>query len=264
MSIKVDTFHVNLQTAWTAITIAVTNVPDWVTRRTQGVEIMLIFGHRGSSGSEPENTLRSFQAAVAAGADGIELDVHATADGIPVIIHDSDLSRTTDGTGKVSSRSLAELKELDAGLGEEIPILDQAMALLGGKLIVDIEVKQTGIEATVLDALARYPTADWFISSFDWDVLLAVRRLSSSAPLWPLALALDNAVLAIADRLVSPGIALEHSAYTAEAAARCARAGLAVGVWTVNDPAEGHRVRELGATALMTDLPAMMRAELGG
>lgn len=224
---------------------------------------MLIFGHRGSSGTEPENTLRSFRAAIASGADGIELDVQATADGIPVIIHDHDLSRTTDGTGKVSSRSLAELKQLDAGHGETVPTLDEVMALLAGNLTVDIEVKQAGIEATVLNALARYPTADWFISSFDWDVLLAARRLSSSAPLWPLALAFGDAVFAIADRLSSPGIALEHSAYTAEAAARCAQAGLAVGVWTVNDPAEGHRVRELGATALMTDFPAQMRAELG-
>jgi glycerophosphoryl diester phosphodiesterase len=224
---------------------------------------MLIFGHRGSSGTDPENTLRSFRVAIAAGADGIELDVQATGDGIPVIIHDHDLSRTTDGTGKVSSRSLAELKQLNAGHGEQIPTLDEVMALVAGKLTVDIEVKQSGIEATVLNTLAKYSMADWFISSFEWDVLLAAQRLNPSAPLWPLALALDDAVLAIADRLSSPGIALLHSAYTAEAAAHCTQAGLAVGVWTVNDPAEGHRVRELGATALMTDFPAMMRAELG-
>lgn len=223
---------------------------------------MLIFGHRGSSGTEPENTLRSFRAAIAAGADGIELDVRATADGVPVIIHDRDVSRTTEGTGVVAAISIAELRRLNAGLGEQVPTLDEVMELLAGKRTIDIEIKQAGIEATVLSSLARYPNADWFISCFDWDVLVAARRLSASAPMWPLTLSVDDAVLAMAARLSSPGIALLHTAYTAEMAERCANAGLAVAVWTVNDPSEGRRVRDLGAAVLMTDVPARMRADL--
>lgn len=225
---------------------------------------MFIFGHRGSSGTEPENTLRSFRAAVTAGANGIELDVQATADGVPVVIHDRDISRTTNGTGDVSSISLSELRQLDAGLGEQVPTLDEVMALLAGKLTIDIEMKQAGIEATVLDTLAGFSTANWFISCFDWDVLVAIRRRSPSAQLWPLSLTVDEAVLAMAGRLSSPGIALLHSAYTAETAARCTQSGLVVGVWTVNDPAEGRRVRDLGAAVLITDYPARMRAEIDG
>lgn len=223
---------------------------------------MLIFGHRGSSGTEPENTLRSFGAALTAGADGVEFDVQATADGVPVIIHDRDLSRTTNGSGDVSSCSLTELRKLDAGLGEQIPTLDEVMTLLAGKLTVDIEIKQPGIEGAVLDILDRYPKSDWFMSSFEWDVLVAARQLGTSAHLWPLALAVDDAVLAMASRLSSPGIALLHTAYTTETAALCAHAGLSVGVWTVNATAEGRRVRDLGAAVLMTDFPARMRAEI--
>lgn len=225
---------------------------------------MFIFGHRGSSGTEPENTLRSFRAAVAAGADGIELDVQATADGVPVIIHDRTVSRTTDGSGEVSSMPLTKLRQLDAGLGEQVPTLDEVLALLAGQLTIDLEIKQAGIEPIVLDTLAQHPTADWFISSFDWDTLAAVRRLSPTAKLWPITIEVDDAVLAIAAELAAPGIAVLHKSYTAETATQCSQAGLAVGIWTVNDPAEGRRFRELGASILMSDYPTMMRAAING
>lgn len=224
---------------------------------------MLIFGHRGSSGTEPENTLRAFRAAVGASADGVELDVQATADGVPVVIHDHDVSRTTNGRGQVAELTLAELRLLDAGQGELLPTLDEVLDLLAGVLTVDLEIKQTGIEASVLAVLARHPAARWFISSFDWNVLREVRLLSSTAELWPLANTAADALFAAADSLKSPGIALTHKAYTPEVAQRCAGAGLAVAVWTVNDPDEGRRVQELSAATLMTDYPAMMRSAIG-
>ena len=91
---------------------------------------MKVFAHRGFSGKYPENTMLAFEKAVEAGADGIELDVHLSADGELVIIHDELVDRTTDGTGLVGSKTLAELKALDASAGfkgvygkNEIPTL---------------------------------------------------------------------------------------------------------------------------------------------
>lgn len=223
---------------------------------------MQIYGHRGSSGTDPENTMRAFQAALTAGVDGVELDVHASADGVPVVIHDQDVSRTTDGAGEVTAMTFTELQRLDAGLGEPVPSLEGVLSLLAGPVTIDLEVKQPGIEAAVLDLLGRFPDADWFISSFDWNVLREVRRLSDTATVWPLALAADEALYAVAAELQSPGIALLHDAYTADVAARCREAGLAVAVWTVNDPDEGRRVQDLGAAILMTDYPGMMRTTL--
>ncbi len=223
---------------------------------------MQIYGHRGSSGTDPENTMRAFQAALAAGVDGVELDVHATAAGIPVVIHDQDVSRTTNGAGEVASMTLTELQRLDAGLGERVPSLEEVLSLLAGSVTIDLEVKQPGIEAAVLNLLGRFPQADWFISSFDWNVLRETRRLSDTATVWPLALAADEALYAVAAECQSPGIALLHDAYTSDVAARCREAGLAVAVWTVNDPNEGWRVRDLGAAILMTDHPGTMRAAL--
>ncbi|MBA2521510.1 MAG: hypothetical protein H0V24_17785 [Chloroflexia bacterium] len=223
---------------------------------------MQIFGHRGSSGTDPENTTRAFRQALTAGADGVELDAHATIDGIPIVIHDGDVGRTTTGSGSVDNMTLDEVQRLDAGDGERIPTLDEVIGSLAGHLTIDIEVKQAGIERLVLDVLNRHPAADWFISCFDWGVLENVRRLNPEAAVWPLAIAADDALFAIAERLQSPGIALQHRAYTVEVAERCAAAGLLVGVWSVNEPLEGQRVTGLGAATLMTDYPGMMRTAL--
>lgn len=217
---------------------------------------MLIYAHRGASGRLPENTLAAFRGAIADGAAGVEFDLHATADGVPVLIHDRDLARTTSGRGPVDALDLAALVDIDAGGGESIPTFADALAVVAGRLRLDIEVKQPGIEDAVLAELRRHPDADWFVSSFDWDTLRAFRRLDPDAPLWPLAGTFDDRLLAVAGELGSAGVALAATAFTAAAAARLGERGLSCAVWTVNDPAEARRVRALGAAVLVTDHPA--------
>jgi glycerophosphoryl diester phosphodiesterase len=211
----------------------------------------------------PENTLRAFQHALAIGVDGIELDVHATADGIPVVIHDHYVGRTTDGTGYVNEIALARLKTLDAGDRERVPTLAEVLALVGDTAQLDVEIKGSGIERAVLDVLAEYPAVTWAISSFDWDTLRTVRQLDQAAEVWPLADGADHDLLAIADELASPAVSLFTGAYTADAAARLSDAGLGVMVWTVNDPHEARRVADLGAFALCTDDPGRISARDG-
>ncbi len=222
---------------------------------------MLIYAHRGASGRHPDNPLRAFRAAIDDGADGVELDLHATADGVPVVIHDRDLARTTTGAGPVEALTLAELRSFDAG-GEPVPTFAEVLDLLAGRLRLDIELKQAGIERQVLEVLARYPHATWAISSFAWDILRAVRRMSARAELWPLAEAVDEPLLAAAEALNSPNVALAANAFDAASAIRLREAGLGVVVWTVNDPDEARRMRDLGARALCTDEPAAIRAAL--
>src|SRR5918995_540256 len=148
---------------------------------------MMIYAHRGASAIHPENTLRAFRHALALGVDGIEFDVHATADGIPVVIHDRDVERTTDGAGYVDEMPLARLQTFDAGDGERVPTLAAVLALVGDAVQLDIEIKGLGIERAVLEVLAQYPAVTWAISSFDWNTLRTVRRLDAAAELWPLA-----------------------------------------------------------------------------
>ncbi len=215
----------------------------------------LIYAHRGSSAIHPENTLRAFRHALAIGVDGIELDVHATADGIPVVIHDRDVGRTTDGAGYVDQIPLAQLETFDAGHGERVPTLAEVLELVGAAAHLDIEIKGTRIEHAVLDVLAEYPAVRWAISSFDWDTLRTVRRLDPVAEVWPLAERVGDDLFAIAAELASPAVSLFTGAYTAENAAKLRDAGLGVIVWTVNDPREARRIADLGAFALCTDDP---------
>src|SRR3954451_9459692 len=119
--------------------------------------MMLIYAHRGASAIHPENTLRAFRHALAIGADGIELDVHATADGIPVVIHDRDVERTTDGGGYVDEMPLARLETFDAGDGERVPTLAAVLTLVGDAAQLDIEIKGAGFKRAVLEVLAQFP-----------------------------------------------------------------------------------------------------------
>src|SRR3954451_16459422 len=196
--------------------------------------MMLIYAHRGASAIHPENTLRAFRHALAIGADGIELDVHATADGTPVVIHDRDVERTTDGAGYVDEMPLARLKMFDAGDGERVPTLAEVLALVGGSAQLDIEIKGVGVERGVLKVLGEYPAVEWAISSFNWATLRTVRQLDPAAEVWPLSQHVDDHLIATAAELGSPAVSLFTGAYTSETAARLRGAGLRVMVWTVN------------------------------
>lgn len=107
----------------------------------------VIFGHRGACAHAPENTLASFRLAFDQGADAIELDAKLSRDGEVVVFHDSTLDRTTNGTGRVDSKSLAELRELDAGShfseqfrGEKIPLLLEVLEEFGKTRYINIEL----------------------------------------------------------------------------------------------------------------------------
>ena len=222
---------------------------------------MLIYAHRGWSSRHPENTLRAFANAIALGVDGIELEVHLSADGAPVVIHDRELARTTNGVGYVDEASLAELLSLDAGEGERIPTLRDVLELAGSSVHLDIEIKAPEAGIAVLEELHAFPQVRWAISSFEWNVLRQLHRAAGSIELWPLAVKCDDALLAVAAELHSPVVALEDSAYTEDTAALLRSARLKAFLWTVNEPDEGRRVKRMGAFALCTDDPSLFIAK---
>jgi glycerophosphoryl diester phosphodiesterase len=119
----------------------------------------IIFGHRGARNYAPENTLAAFTSALELGAAGIELDTQLTSDGHVVVHHDGTVDRTTNGHGKLSSLSLAELRELDAGSsfsekfrGQKIPTLDEAFETIGKRAVINVELKNL---TTPFDNLAE-------------------------------------------------------------------------------------------------------------
>ena len=225
---------------------------------------MLVYGHRGAAGVAPENSLEGLRAALALGAHGVEFDVRGTADGVPVLLHDRSLDRTTTGRGDIDELSIADVRKAEAGDSAPVPTLDEAVTLLGGRTHLNVELKRSGIEREVLRSLAPAPREGWAISSLDWEALGRLRSLDPTATLWPVARVVDDALFAVAAELASPAIALRADAYTDDVARRCAETGLGVLVWTVNDANEARRVRALGADALCTDVPATMKQALDG
>src|SRR5438093_12032267 len=105
----------------------------------------LVVAHRGASADHPENTLQSFQGALDAGAQVIETDVRLTADGVPIVLHDADVSRCTDGSGFVNDLTIEEVKRLDASGGRaeraEVPTLAEVLELVSGRAGINLEIK---------------------------------------------------------------------------------------------------------------------------
>jgi glycerophosphoryl diester phosphodiesterase len=223
---------------------------------------MLIYGHRGSPATSPESTLKSFQEAIDARVDGLEFDVRAAAGGDLIIIHDRDLARTTSLSGSVDELPLSTIRTADAGNGQRVPTLREVLDLVGDRVHLDIEVKQAGLESQILDSLGQHPNAQWALSSFDEDILLAFRQLSETAHLIPIVPFVSDGLFSFAKKLRSPAVALMASSYTETAAELFAVAELPVIVWTVNDVEEAKRVEALGAHGLCTDCPAKIMAAL--
>lgn len=115
-----------------------------------------VLAHRGASGYEPENTIKAFQEAITLGADVIELDIRICKSGEIVVFHDASVDRTTNGRGLVADMTLKELKSLDAGSGEKIPTLEEALDHIDKRAIVNIELKSDGVAAPLADLLKTY------------------------------------------------------------------------------------------------------------
>jgi glycerophosphoryl diester phosphodiesterase len=229
---------------------------------------LAVVGLRGASGHAPENTLASFALAVQMGADMVECDVHLSADGVPVVIHDDTLERTTSGKGLVTRHTLAELKALDAGRGETIPTLDELLAWCRDRVPLSIEIKNgpiyhQGLPERVVELLRKHEMVDRStVISFDHVALKRVSELEPRLALGVLFAArpVDPPSLA---RAAGADALLPHWAFaTPDLVASAHAAGLAVSVWTVNDETVLGSAVAAGVDAIATDYPDRMRAAL--
>ena len=224
----------------------------------------LVLGHRGASAFAPENTMAAFELAIQQGAVGVEFDVQLSRDGVPVIIHDDTVDRTTDGSGTVTELSLAELKMLDAGNGEAIPTLAEFLDHFGDRILYNLEIKNAdtedkGAEKAILATLDQFELAgNVLISSFN---PLALQRIQQQASdRWPVAYLwvstptteLRQTLHATADH---PYYKLIDEEYLTWARA----ANLLVNTWTVDDPVEAAQLVALGVHGIITNQPGAMK-----
>ena len=226
----------------------------------------LVVAHRGASLEQPENTIAAFGAAIDAGADAVEFDVRMTADGHAVVMHDPEVSRTTDGTGLVSEMTLEEIRKLG------VPTLEETLECLAGRVAADVEIKnlpaepgytldrERAVEATLdaLDALG-FP-GQVIVSSFNPASITHSRALRPDVPTGLLTEYEVDAEEALA-RATSQGHpwVLPFVLKVLEAgdgfADRVHAAGALLGVWIADDPETARRLFELGVDAVATNDP---------
>jgi glycerophosphoryl diester phosphodiesterase len=251
-----------------------------------------VVAHRGGSGIRPENTLLAFRHAVDLGVDMLEMDLWATRDDVPVVLHDGTVDRTTDGTGHVIDMELEDVRTLDAayrwtppgqeatfphrGTGVRIPTLEEVFEAVPG-IPITLEIKQTrpsmvhavgslirrfdraprtlvaSFDAAVLRELrARFPEVATSASRRETIAFEALHRLRLDALYRPPFDALQVPEQTGALRVVTPR-------YVRRAHAK----NLPVQVWTVNDPADMRRLVAMGVDALITDRPDLAMEVVG-
>jgi glycerophosphoryl diester phosphodiesterase len=238
----------------------------------------LVVAHRGASATFPENTLESFAAAVEAGAQAVEFDVRLSADRVPVVVHDPDVSRRTDGAGFVHELTVAELKRLDAGGGgeprTEIPTLREALDLLSGRVGVDIEIKnipgepafdspdEAVVAATLRELDAAAFSGPVLVSSFNWLSIERSRELAPDVPTGFLTIAaMDPFAAIVYAREAGHGWVLPQADAVRAAGGGFVEeahgAGIRVGTWVADEEGPMAGLFQLGVDAVATNDPAL-------
>lgn len=231
-----------------------------------------VYGHRGSSGA-PENTLSAFEKAARDGADGIELDVRLSADGELVVMHDAGFDRVTGGRDlrQVSDLPYEEIRRIDLGAGERAPRLGEVLALARARqLRVNVEMKH-GVpqrmalaHATARQLLAIDPFVPIIVSSFDPLVLATFATLMPRMPRALLVHRSKWSTFALETGQVwRDGLHVERTLTRDATVQRILRRGLLLNVWTVNDVREAVDLANMGVDGIITDIPGLVRGELG-
>jgi glycerophosphoryl diester phosphodiesterase len=267
--------------AWVVLAF-LTPFATWASERPITIDEFLepggrvrVIAHRGFSGAAPENTLAAIRAAIEIGADMAEIDVTLSADGRVVVIHDDTVDRTTDGRGAVSGHTLAELQRLDAGAwyapqfaGERLPTLDEVLAEVEGRILLNVEIKAEAVERGIVRTVAaivrdRGMNDTVIVSSFSPAALEQMRDIAPEIRTGVLFNPEFHQGLDAADIVTGLGASafnIKRARLTRAMSRQCRDAGIPVAVYTVNSPRRLRRLIKRGVHAVFTDHPDRMVA----
>lgn len=214
----------------------------------------LVLGHRGAPLNAPENTLRSFALAMEQGADGVELDVQRAADGVPVVIHDGTLERTTTASGAVADHAWSALQRMTEA---QLPSLEQAAAWAASAgAWLNVEIKARDVERATLDVLRRTGGLQRVvISSFHADVVERVGHLAPEVHRFLLTDEWDDEAQRAVAHSGAQGVCLRVDAATDLALEVLRSEALPVIVWTVDSPQRMRQLLLAGVAGLITNRP---------
>ncbi len=238
----------------------------------------VIFAHRGSSAYAPENTLAAFRLAIQQHAEAIELDAKLCADGQVIVIHDESVNRTTDGTGLISSLSLAEIKALDAGIkfspafqAEKIPTLAEVFEAVGNQIFIDIELKNymsptDDLPDRVVSLVKKYGLeSSVMLSSFNLLALIRARYLLPRIPLGIIAIAGDAPKILLSKVIRLGALTALHPATSdtsPELVQAAHRVGSLVHAYTANTPDVMQQLITAGVDGIFTYDPPLAQKVL--
>ena len=221
-----------------------------------------IIAHRGAPREVLENTLEGFEIALNQGADGIELDVHATRDGVVVVHHDPVLRLNGDPTAApvaIADLDATEALALPLRDNARMPTLDAVLDLVGTRATVYVEVKATAIEDALVACLARHPDARVAVHAFDHRIPVAVRQ---RRPGLPIGLLSASYPLSVEGFIASarPDAFWQQAQLIDQALVdACHAQGMRVIAWTENDHVHARSLIAMGVDALCTDTPGLLR-----
>ncbi|MGC9144660.1 MAG: glycerophosphodiester phosphodiesterase [Nitrososphaeria archaeon] len=235
----------------------------------------LLFGHRGARGLAPENTLPAFDLALQYGMDGVELDVHESADGEIIVMHDELVDRTTNGNGYIKEMTLEQIKSLDAGVkfsskyaGTKVPTLSEVFDRYREKLLYKVEIKHSyeyypNIEEKVLETVDRFNLKkNVQIISFDFDSLKKVREIDNKIEIGLIIEGRPRWFIDIAKKLEATWIQAFHGlVYSKNDVTELHKDGIKLGLWTINEVKDIIRFCEMGVDDLTGDYPDRLSKE---
>lgn len=239
----------------------------------------LRIAHRGAAALEPENTMRAIELALRLGVEMVEIDVRPCADGTLMVVHDDDLYRVAGVRRRVSTSTVAELRGIDVGKGERIPTLEDVLALLRGRALVNLDQKVDNIAPQLLQAIDRAGSREETLLT--GEARGTFQAMHDLAPAIPIALSRDatyrgtprrlaarwtdagargqaGLLIAAARRNRVGGLTLDWRLAGARVVERCKRAGLTVLTWTVDDAATMRRLQAGGVDGITSNRPDLL------
>ncbi|MFC5050337.1 glycerophosphodiester phosphodiesterase [Rubritalea spongiae] len=223
----------------------------------------LTIGHRGCAGLEPENTLGAVQRAIKLGCPMVEVDVHVV-EGSLVVIHDFSVDRTSNGRGSLDKFILSELRKLDVGKGESVPLLEEVFELCMGRVVLNVELKGKGCAEVLATLLKQTEAPELLVSSFDWPQLKLFRHLCNKAEI---AVLVDKvkrveAAVALAKSLKAVAINPSVPILSRELVRSCQSEGFKVYPFTVKSLDDFEKVKAACADGCFADDPRMVLESL--
>lgn len=236
---------------------------------------VLVLGHACAAGEAPANTLAGVRACIAAGVEGMEIDVQLSSDGVPVLMHDDTVDRTTNLSGPVREKTFAELQAADAGSGEAVPALDQVLRLVAGRFTVMCELKATpdapdqdqACVDAVVEVIRKHNAESWTaIHSFNPVMVERARntepRISATIITGPVHGEQVDRLLGALLKRNGQAVSVEHHCIDRALIEKAKRRQVTVWAWTADSPEDWARIVEAGVDGIITNVPHRLRAWL--